>query len=116
MPQDDNIMKQSCVQFTRASGTFPTAKCNVGYREQINLLSSFIDGGIIYGSSKKECDGLRLNSGGLLKTSLGVSLRKYLPKSANKQCGSDPLSFCFVAGESRVNENLALTSVHTLFV
>ena len=116
MPQDENIMKMSCVQFTRSSAAFPTAKCNVGYREQLNLLSSFIDGGIIYGSSKKECDSLRLNSGGLLKTSLGVSLRKYLPKSANERCGSDPLSFCFVAGDSRANENLALTSVHTLFV
>jgi hypothetical protein len=64
MPQDENIMKMSCMQFTRSSPTFPNISCTTGYREQLNLITSFIDGSAIYGTSVEQCNQLRLFSGG----------------------------------------------------
>ena len=118
MPQNENIMKMSCMQFTRSSPTFPTANCNLGYREQLNLLSSFIDGSAIYGSSLDQSNQLRLFSGGFLKSIGGVSAsRNYLPKSDTEICSDkDPLMKCFIAGDGRASENLGLASVHTLFM
>lgn len=65
MPSDENIMKQSCMQFTRSSASFPAYNCNMGYREQLNLLSSHLDGSQIYGENFNVSLDLRLFSGGV---------------------------------------------------
>ena len=49
----------SCHQFTRSF-----AVCKRGRREQINVLTSYIDASNVYGSSKDEADRLRSKGDG----------------------------------------------------
>jgi peroxidase len=53
-------------------------------------------------------------SDGLPKDHLGLTKRSYLPL-ANDKCSRDSSYHCFLAGEYRTSENLALVSMHTLF-
>ena len=60
----NDIMKMSCMRFTRSSAAFSNFDCRLGHREQLNLLTSFIDGTQIYGPSVSRSKDLRLNQGG----------------------------------------------------
>jgi peroxidase len=124
-PSGETIMNP-CVKFTRSTFTFPTLDCNLGYSEQLNQLTSYLDLSVVYGHSKSISDELRLFKGGLLRTSDGVYPdRKYVMKSKDETCSrffipnSEPVDEklrCFKAGEERTTENIALTSVQTLFL
>ena len=121
MPSGDTAMgSQSCIQFTRSSPSFQSVDCvNQTYREQLNLLSSYLDLSQVYGSNVNISNSLRLFSSGQLKTSSGVQAnRLYLPKSTTDQCSTDNNVNlkCFQAGETRTSENLGLASIHTLFL
>jgi len=72
-------------------------------REQVNSITGFLDGSMVYGSDRTTALSLRTMSNGRMKT----SNNSLLPLDAT---GS------FVAGDIRVNENPELTSVQTLFV
>ena len=86
-----------------------------GVRQQVNEITAFIDGSQVYGSDVARANELRLLNGkGMLKTSRGG----YLPYNdnafANEPAANDA-SF-FLAGDTRVNEQLGLTAMHTLFL
>lgn len=71
-------------------------------RQQINVITAFIDASNVYGSNAGLARSLRMFEGGRLKSSEGNLL---------------PLeNGFFVAGDVRANENVVLTSLHTLFM
>jgi hypothetical protein len=110
-------------------------------RQQPNDITAFLDASMVYGSDPTVADALRTHSGGRLKTSPGadgiigtqddllpynnhtyfpgISLDPNDPNAAFSIAnGSGIVSDdqLFMAGDVRVNENIELTSVQTLFV
>ena len=86
-------------------------------REQINEITSFIDGSNVYGSDDVRAAGLRdLTSRGLLRTSAGNMLPFNTTGLANDNGPGLVASEAFVAGDVRANEQIGLTSTHALFV
>lgn len=72
-------------------------------REQVNQITAWIDGSMVYGSDQATADSLRTFIGGKLRTSSGN-----LPPT--DAAGN------FQAGDVRANENIELTSMHAIFV
>ena len=86
-------------------------------RLQVSVITSFIDGSVVYGSDNARAAALRTFVGGTLNTSAG----NLLPlNTAGLENANDAHLFpddqLFVAGDIRVNENVELTSVQTLFM
>uniref|UniRef100_A0A8C6UR87 Myeloid-specific peroxidase n=1 Tax=Neogobius melanostomus TaxID=47308 RepID=A0A8C6UR87_9GOBI len=115
--------KDSCIPVFRSA---PAQK-----REQINALTAFLDLGQVYGSEEKLALSLRdTNSDtGLMRvnTQFRDNNRELLPFTkvemntcaTRKRVTNDTNATevpCFIAGDFRVDENIALTSLHTLFV
>ncbi|MEZ6132975.1 MAG: peroxidase family protein [Planctomycetaceae bacterium] len=89
------------------------ADSDTGIREQLNSITAFIDGSVVYGSDQERADALRTFVGGQLKTSEGNLLPFNESGLENAGGTTDTL---FLAGDVRANENVALTSMHTIFV
>ncbi|XP_035989820.1 eosinophil peroxidase isoform X5 [Fundulus heteroclitus] len=100
-------------------------------REQMNLLTAFLDLGQVYGSDEKLALNLRdlTSDAGLLRvnTEFKDNGRELLPFhslqvqtcATRRRITNDPNARevpCFIAGDGRVDENIALTSIHTLFM
>lgn len=87
----------------------------LGVRQQLNEITAWIDGSNVYGSDTTRAAALR-NPDGSMKTSAG-NLLPYntfgLPNAALPF--QDPTTL-FVAGDPRVNEQMGLAAMHTLFV
>lgn len=71
-------------------------------RTQINVITAWLDASQVYGSNKEKADSLRLFKDGKLLTSGDNMLLK------------DSNGF-YVAGDPRTNENIGLSSIHTVF-
>lgn len=95
-------------------------------REHLNVITSYMDGSMVYGSSLEEITWLRSFEGGRMKVSSG-NLLPYNTIDGEFESPIDPTAppmddalglspKLFVAGDLRVNENLLLISMHTLFV
>ena len=87
-------------------------------RQQMNLLTSFLDGSVIYGSSDSRSLALRSMRGGMmimrndgLLPMNGVDTE--MLENVNG-LGADPTTL-FVSGDVRANEQIGLTAMHTLF-
>lgn len=74
-----------------------------GVAQQINEITALIDGSNIYGSDAAKTESLRSMSGGRMTVQEDGSLP------------ADERGF-YRAGDERANENIGLTSMHTLFV
>ncbi len=86
-------------------------------RQQINVISSYIDGSVVYGSDSTRAAALRSGIGGKLATSAGnlMPFNTGLLANANDAhiVADNQL---FLAGDVRANENIELTAVQTLFM
>ncbi|XP_045886240.1 eosinophil peroxidase-like [Micropterus dolomieu] len=129
--------KDSCIHAFRSAPV-----CGTGYsaynfggepnkREQINARTAFLDLSQVYGSEDQLALFLRdlKSDGGLLRVNTkykdnGRELLPFDPLNANMCATRRRITSnsnakevpCFLAGDSRVAENLILTSLHTMFL
>ncbi len=83
-------------------------------RQQLNQITAFIDASMVYGSDPMRAEALRTHDGtGRLKTSEGNLLPFNVDGLPNEGGTADTL---FLAGDVRANEQVGLSSLHTLFV
>nr|CAA62752.1 peroxinectin [Pacifastacus leniusculus] len=106
----------TCMNFVRSMVAVGVGSaCAFGYADELNQLTHWIDASMVYGSTAEEERELRAGQNGLLK----VSANNLLPINPN-QGGSCEARVrgakCFMAGDSRVNEQPGLTALHTLLV
>ena len=133
-----------CLVFRR---TIPVCRQSFEFepRQQINELTHYIDGSMVYGSTKARADFLRENEGGRLKeganfpTDTGKPSLPEVPAEPGSDgrcatpvenvegevrgglpnaqgCCPPGRDSCFVAGDVRVNEQLSLTVMHTIWL
>lgn len=83
-------------------------------RQQVNQLTAWIDGSQVYGADEARAAALRANDGtGRLATGAG-NLLPFNTAGLPNAGGTSP--HLFLAGDVRVNEQVGLTAMHTLFV
>lgn len=92
-------------------------------RQQVNSITAWLDGSMVYGSNAATAAALRTFTGGLLKTGAGNLLPTNNAATfpgGTLPMGNDahlvPDNQLFAAGDVRANENIELTSIQTLFV
>lgn len=118
----------SCMPFHRstpACSTAPDLKQTL-QRQQMNSITSFIDASVVYGHTADLQASLRGRDGKLSvhKEFSDLGGRPYLPPVSPVPSGclqdvgqaEGPRVECFNAGDSRVNEGLPLTALHTLWL
>lgn len=125
IPNGDHFFaghNQRCMNFVRSLAGL-RYNCRLGARDSFNEISGLLDAGPLYSNSDETMEELRSFKGGLLK-SLPVfeefGMKDLLPlklEEPDEGCirPSEDV-YCFLAGDSRVNEQTVLALVHTLFV
>ncbi|MCH8829069.1 MAG: peroxidase, partial [Planctomycetes bacterium] len=101
------------IDFNRSVSNPDTGESTGTVRQQINQITAFLDGSVVYGSDAERAAALRSFDGGRLKMSDGDLLpfnENGLPNAGG------PSASLFLAGDIRANENAALTAMQTLWV
>ncbi len=117
VPLDDNWMTPGgTIPFTRSLWDPSTGTDASNPRQQVNQITSYMDGSMVYGSSEHVALALRELSGGRMLVSPG----DLLPYNDLGVEMADPFGRpsdeLFAAGDVRANEQPGLTALHTLFV
>ncbi|XP_052739868.1 peroxidase-like [Bicyclus anynana] len=120
--EDDPFYQQhgvKCLNFVR-SVTAPRDDCSLGHAEQMNTVTSFLDGSALYGSDPKLASKLRSKCGGRLKEETRKNCKGgFLPSVDDKfavcdlRNSSEP---CYLAGDNRINQTPTLAALHTLLL
>ncbi|KAG9509771.1 Chorion peroxidase [Fragariocoptes setiger] len=110
-----------CMNLVR-NAPAPPIGCRLRHREQLNQLTHFIDGSMIYGNDADQAISLRQRHGGLLKSSR-INGVEFLPFDGRigegcilPTAGIRRGMRCFVAGDNRVNELSGLVTTHALML
>ena len=91
-------------------------------RQQLNEITSFIDGSNVYGSDEERAKFLRTGEKGQLKTTIGDNGELLLPFNRTDEPFRNANPFrvpdeqLYLAGDVRANEQIGLTAIHALFV
>lgn len=128
-PGDPRVKNRRCIDFIRTSSICGSGMTSVFFdsiqpREQINQLTSFIDASQVYGFSDELADDLRdlTTDDGLLRVGIHSRTNKPLLPFAGNQgmdCRrnlSESNTNCFLAGDIRVNEQVGLIAMHTVWL
>ncbi|XP_028413497.1 lactoperoxidase-like [Dendronephthya gigantea] len=113
-----------CIHFSRSATVCPIdGNGRITKRQQINVNTAFVDGSQIYGSDEKLAKSLRdlKNGKGLLRTGTRVqNFGDFLPDNDCRLTFPSDLcrllGGCFLAGDGRTSEQMALACMHTLFL
>ncbi|KAI6237509.1 Leucine-rich repeat and Immunoglobulin I-set and heme peroxidase domain containing protein [Aphelenchoides besseyi] len=132
LPEDDprrKTQKYPCIEVERSAAICGSGETSpifrqVTYREQTNIITSFIDASNVYGSTEVDALDLRdlFGDHGLLRFDIvAPSQKPYMPfeKDSAMECRrnvsvDNPIR-CFLAGDGRANEQIALTAMHTIW-
>ena len=114
---DDMFFPNQVVRLTRSRFDETTGTGPDNPRQQMNFTTAFIDASQIYGPDELTASILRggpVNPGAKLVTSNDINGdgENLLPRNAFGPAPNAP----FVAGDGRVNDNIVLTGMHTLFM
>ena len=101
---------EATIGFTRSG--FAEGSGETGPRQQVNEITPFIDGSNIYGSDPARLAALR-NDDGTMTMSADQMMPFNVDGLPNAHSTSDAF---YLAGDVRANENIGLTSLHTIFV
>ncbi|XP_055956011.1 chorion peroxidase [Patella vulgata] len=110
IPEDDAYFGPkgvTCMEFRRSFNISNDP------RQQQNVITAFVDGSQVYGSSPEEQAALRSGVNGQLKVSDGNNLPEDVDAYCTKVLDSD---YCFLAGDDRVNVIPGLAALHTAFL
>lgn len=119
VPENDPYFDQEStgtevIPFDRSVYDIHTGTDPSNPRQQMTQITSYLDGSMVYGSNPERAAALRTMDGtGRLKT----SKKDLLPyNSAGLPNAGGTSATLFLAGDIRVNEQVGLTTMHTLFV
>jgi peroxidase len=105
------------IRFDRAIFDPATGTDLANPREQLNEITSWIDGSMVYGNNDERAAALRTNDGtGRLRISRGHLLPFNTGNLPNANGEAPDPTKLFIAGDVRANEQVGLTVMHTLFV
>ena len=107
-----------CLPFRRSLPVCPTAPpLSFEAREQVNDLTSYIDGSMVYGSNDIIGDAVREFRGGLLRVGPNFPANQpSLPVDNQLLVACPNRTDCFLCGDVRCNEQFSLTVMHTIWV
>ncbi|KAM8709189.1 hypothetical protein ACLKA7_016061 [Drosophila subpalustris] len=129
-PNDPRVKNRRCIDVVRSSAICGSGMTSlffdgVQHREQINQLTSYIDASQVYGYSTPFAQELRNLSTdeGLLRVGVHFPNQKDMLPFAAPQDGMDcrrnldeNQMNCFVSGDIRVNEQVGLLAMHTIWM
>ncbi|KAH8305592.1 hypothetical protein KR059_002341 [Drosophila kikkawai] len=129
-PNDPRVRNRRCIDVVRSSAICGSGMTSlffdsVQHREQINQLTSYIDASQVYGYSKPFAQELRNLTAeeGLLRVGVHFPRQKDMLPFAAPQDGMDcrrnldeNTMSCFVSGDIRVNEQVGLLAMHTIWM
>ncbi|XP_060521832.1 myeloperoxidase-like [Cylas formicarius] len=121
VPRDDWFFSQfgiRCMEFVRSAPSIGI-NCHLGWREQINQVTSFIDASMIYGNDLETLNFIRTFRGGKIiygRSHLRGPLNPPNPEKSELCRAGAITEDCMEAGDARLGEQPGLIAMHTVFV
>ena len=111
------LQNGECLRFARSLPACPLDQPGtLPERQQLNAITSYIDGSQVYGSNDRVANAVRAFEDGLLREGKNFPGDKpALPVDEDDIVACLNAEGCFLAGDVRVNEQISLTIMHTLW-